>query len=78
MEFGTALALLDHDGDRHLDLTVGSAGVFNRNDNRAKGTLVTLLGRPRGFDARHAFGIDSRSVGAASRTPTALGTVIGH
>jgi hypothetical protein len=78
LEFGTALAVLDLDGDRRLDLTVGSAGVFNRADYRAGGTLVTLPGHSGGFNARHAFGIDSRRVGVGSRDPSGLGTVIGH
>jgi hypothetical protein len=75
--FGTALALLDHDGNGRPDLTIGSGGVWNDNE-QAKGMLVTLLGRHRSLDARHAFRFDWTHLGVGPRRSTAFGTVIGH
>jgi hypothetical protein len=75
--FGSALALLDHNDDGRLDLTIGSPGVWNGHAP-ANGMLVTLLGRRRSFDTTRAVVIDSEGLGLATRTSTGLGTVIGH
>jgi hypothetical protein len=78
LDFGTALALLDHDGTGRLDLSVGSGGQPNDDGDLAGGALVTMLGRRRGFDARHAIGVDWTSLGVGLRTSTGLGTVLGR
>jgi hypothetical protein len=76
--FGYAIALLDHNGDGRLDLTVGSAGIDTDNDTLAKGTLVTLPGRRRDFTTQHAAGIDWTHIGAHPRDETRLGSVLGR
>ena len=75
---GAALTLLDNNGDRRLDLTIGSHGVFKSNGLSAKGTVVTLFGRRRALTTKRAVGIDWTDIGAGPRTGTALGTVLGR
>ena len=69
--FGATLALLDLNGDRHLDLTIGAAGDVNDLDGR----LVTLLGGPRGPTTRRGVSYDARALGLRKG---GLGTVVGR
>lgn len=52
--FGTSVALLDHDADGHLDLTLGAPG-----ENAFDGALTTLRGSSRSFTTKgsRTFGL---------------------
>ncbi len=54
--FGAAVALLDHDADGHLDLTVGAPG-----ENDDTGAITTLDGSGKSFTAK-----DSKTFGLGS------------
>ena len=71
--FGAAVALLDHDGDTHPDLTVGAPG-----ENDGDGAVTLLRGSARSFTTRGARTDSLRGLGRAAAGHGGLGASVGH
>jgi hypothetical protein len=69
--FGSALSLLDFDGDLHLDLAAGAEGDVNAVDGR----VIALMGSRRGLTLRRSASFSARDVRLGNG---ALGTVLGR
>ncbi|MGI3779698.1 MAG: FG-GAP-like repeat-containing protein [Janthinobacterium lividum] len=68
--FGTAVALSDHDGDGHLDLTVGAPG------ENGSGAITTLEGSGRGFTTKGARTLTLTMFGYPHRKGAAFGETL--
>jgi hypothetical protein len=71
--FGGALALLDHDGDGRLDLSVGAAGEAARGDPFDAGRVTVLYGGGRAFTGDGARDLGLADLGFRRQSFTDLG-----
>jgi hypothetical protein len=72
-EFGSAVTLLDHDRDGHLDLTVGAWG-----ENRDSGAITTLDGAGTGFTTAGARTFGLAGLGYRDPARAELGAELGR
>lgn len=70
--FGSAVTLLDHNGDGRLDLTVGALG------ENSSGAITTLPSQGTEFATKRAKMVTLRSLGHAERGNADFGAVLGR
>ncbi|MGI3780817.1 MAG: FG-GAP repeat protein [Janthinobacterium lividum] len=70
-DLGSALTLLDHDGDGRLDLDVGADG---ENDS---GTVTTSRGAGKGFTTKGTTAFGLKTLGIGGRRFAGIGSPLG-
>jgi hypothetical protein len=71
--FGAAVTLLDHNGDRRLDLTIGARG-----ENSNAGAITTLRGSGTGFTTRGSRTFGLATLGYRHPAGARLGSELGR
>lgn len=70
-EFGSAVTLIDHDRDGHVDLAVGAVG-----ENGRRGAVTVLRGSRHAF-TKKARTLTLKTLGYSASDPAAFGSSVG-
>ena len=71
--FGADVSLIDHDGDGHLDLTVGAPG-----ENDGTGAVTTLKGSGTSFTTKGAKTFGLGTLGYPTPAEASFGAALGR